>query len=203
MKIICVGLNYREHALEMKRPFPERPVVFLKPDSSILKDNKPFFIPRFSSNVHYEAEVVLKICKVGRSISERFAYRYYDELTLGVDMTARDLQSEQSASGMPWEISKGFDGSAPLGRFIRKDELGDINNISFTLLKNGERVQEGNTSDLIFSFDAIISYVSVFFTLKTGDLIFTGTPPGVGQVHHNDRLTGILAGQQVFDFNIK
>jgi len=203
MKIICIGLNYRAHALEMKSPIPERPLVFIKPDSSILKNNKPFFIPPFSSNVNYEAEIVLRICKVGRSVSEKFANRYYDALTLGVDMTARDLQAEQKKAGHPWEIAKGFDGSAPLGKFIPKEELGDMNNLSFSLLRNDITVQEGNSSDLIFPFDSIIEYVSRFFTLKTGDLIFTGTPSGVGQVHPNDTLTGFLEGNKVFEFKIK
>lgn len=203
MKIICIGLNYREHAREMNRSLPVEPVVFLKPDSALLKNNKPFFIPKFAPLIHYEAEVVLRICKVGRSVSEKFAHRYYDELTLGVDMTARDLQSKQSSAGMPWEISKAFDGSAPLGTFITREELGDMNNLSFSLAINDTVVQEGNTSDLIFTFDSIISYVSRFFTLKTGDLIFTGTPSGVGQVFSNDRLEGFLAGRRVFDFRVK
>ena len=203
MKIICIGLNYRDHALEMNRPIPEVPVVFLKPDSSLLKNNKVFFIPDFSSDIHYEAEIVLKICKLGRYIDERFAGRYYDQLTLGVDMTARDLQKKQSSSGMPWEISKGFDGSAPLGKFIPKDSLGNLSDLGFRLEKNGVKVQEGNTSDLIFSFDKIISYISRFFTLKTGDLVFTGTPAGVGRVDSNDRLAGFLGGQKVFDFMVK
>ncbi|MEZ5001055.1 MAG: fumarylacetoacetate hydrolase family protein [Bacteroidales bacterium] len=203
MKIICVGLNYREHAREMNRPIPEMPVVFLKPDSAILKNNKPFFIPPFSENIQYEAEVVLKICKVGKYIDKKFAHRYYDELTLGVDMTARDLQSQQSKSGMPWEISKSFDGSAPLGRFIPLKDIGDVNALPFYLLKNGVKVQEGNTSDLIFGFDAIISYISQFFTLKTGDLVFTGTPSGVGSLKGNDRLTGFVADTKVFDFVVK
>lgn len=203
MKILCIGRNYRAHALEMNNPLPVKPVVFLKPDSAIIKNNKPFFIPEFSSNVHYEAELVLRICKVGRFISEKFAHRYYDAITLGVDMTARDLQAEQSKAGLPWEIAKGFDGSAPLGKFIPKNELGEMNNISFTLLKNGEMVQEGSSSDLIFNFETLISYVSKFFTLKTGDLIFTGTPAGVGPVHPGDTLTGILEGRQVFEFKIK
>jgi len=153
--------------------------------------------------VNYEAEIVLRICKVGRSVSEKFANRYYDALTLGVDMTARDLQAEQKKAGHPWEIAKGFDGSAPLGKFIPKEELGDMNNLSFSLLRNDITVQEGNSSDLIFPFDSIIAYVSRFFTLKTGDLIFTGTPSGVGQVHPNDTLTGFLEGNKVFEFKIK
>jgi acylpyruvate hydrolase len=203
MKIICIGVNYRAHALEMNRPFPENPVVFMKPDSAILKNNKPFFIPGFSENVHYEAEIVLRICKVGRHISKRFAHRYYDALTLGLDMTARDLQREQGKAGLPWEIAKAFDGSAPLGKFIPKEELGEMTDLSFYLDKNGEKVQQGNSSDLIFSFDDIISYVSGFFTLKTGDLIYTGTPSGVGQVHPGDILTGTLEGRQVFEIKIK
>ncbi len=203
MKIICIGLNYSDHAHEMGKPLPEEPLVFLKADSSLLKNNKPFFIPDFSCNIHYEAEIVLRICKLGRAIAEKYSYRYYDSITLGIDMTARDLQSSLSSSGMPWEISKSFDGAAPLGEFIPVEEEGDINNISFRLEKNGDTVQSGNTSKLIFSFDRIISYVSRFFTLKTGDLIFTGTPSGVGPVSHNDRLTGYIGDRKVIDFLIK
>ena len=203
MKIICVGLNYRDHAIEMNRPYPDEPIIFLKPDSSILINNKPFFIPVFSGDIHYEAEVVLKICRVGRSIAEKYAHRYYEEITIGIDLTARDLQKKQSGAGMPWEISKSFDGSAPVGRFIPWKGLPDKGNISFMLNKNGERVQSASTSDMIFGFDSIIAYVSKFFTLKTGDLIFTGTPSGVGKVNRNDRLTGYIEGEKVIDFNIK
>lgn len=203
MKIICIGLNYLDHAREMGRKLPDRPVVFLKPDSSLLKNNKPFFIPGFSRNIHYEIEIVLRISKLGRSIAEKYASRYYDRLTLGVDMTARDLQSSLSSSGMPWEISKSFDGAAPIGEFIPVTEAGDVNNIFFRLEKNGEIVQSGNTSRLIFSFDQIISYVSAFFTLKTGDLIFTGTPAGVGPVKRNDRLRGYIGDRKIIDFIIK
>ncbi|MEA1885767.1 MAG: fumarylacetoacetate hydrolase family protein [Bacteroidota bacterium] len=203
MKIICIGLNYLDHAREMGRKLPDKPVVFLKPDSSLLKNNKPFFIPGFSGNIHYEIEIVLRICKLGRSIAEKYAYRYYDRLTLGVDMTARDLQSSLSSSGMPWEISKSFDGAAPMGEFIPVTEAGEVDNISFGLEKNGETVQSGNTSRLIFSFEQIISYVSGFFTLKTGDLIFTGTPAGVGPVKRNDRLTGYIGDRKLIDFVIK
>ncbi len=203
MKIICIGLNYKDHAVEMGRDFPAEPVVFLKPDSSVLKNNKPFFIPDFSGNIHYELEIVLRISKLGRSISEKFAHRYYDHLTLGVDLTARDMQTKFSAEGMPWDLSKSFDGSAPVGSFIPVSEAGDVDNISFRLEKNGETVQEGNSSQLIFNFDKIISYVSGFFTLKTGDLIFTGTPSGVGPVNRNDRLTGYIAGKKLIDFLIK
>ncbi|MFO7852721.1 MAG: fumarylacetoacetate hydrolase family protein [Bacteroidota bacterium] len=203
MKIICIGLNYLDHAREMNRKLPDRPVVFLKPDSSLLKNNKPFFIPGFSRNIHYEVEIVLRISKLGRSIAEKYAHRYYDRLTLGVDMTARDLQSSLSSSGMPWEISKSFDGAAPIGEFIPVTEAGDVNNIFFRLEKNGEIVQSGNTSRLIFSFDRIISYVSGFFTLKTGDLIFTGTPAGVGPMKRNDRLRGYIGDRKIIDFVIK
>ena len=203
MKVICIGLNYSDHAREMGRALPAKPVVFLKPDSSLLKNNKPFFIPGFSLNIHYEIEIVLRICKLGRSIAEKYAYRYYDQLTLGVDMTARDLQSYLSSSGMPWDISKSFDGAAPVGEFIPVNEAGDVNNIAFRLEKNSETVQAGNTSGLIFNFDMIISYVSGFFTLKTGDLIFTGTPSGVGPVQRNDRLTGYIGDRKVIDFMVR
>ncbi len=203
MKIICIGLNYKDHAEEMGRPLPAEPLVFLKPDSALLKNNKPFFIPPFSDNIHYEIEVVLRICRLGKSVAGKYAHRYYDMLTLGVDMTARDYQSAFSAAGMPWDISKSFDGAAPVGEFIPVSEAGNLDNISFSLLKNGELVQRGNTSGLIFSFDSIISWVSRFFTLKTGDLIFTGTPSGVGPVESNDRLTGFIGDRKVIDFLVK
>ncbi len=203
MKIICIGLNYGDHAREMGRTLPDKPVIFLKPDSSLLKNNKPFFIPEFSRNIHYEIEIVLRICKLGRSIPEKYAHRYYDQLTLGVDMTARELQSSLSSAGSPWEISKSFDGAAPIGKFITLQEAGDVNDISFRLEKNGETVQSGNTSRLIYNFDQIIAYVSEFFTLKTGDLIFTGTPSGVGPVNRNDRLTGYIGDRKIIDFMIK
>lgn len=203
MKIICIGLNYKDHAEEMGKALPREPLVFLKADSSLLKNNKPFFIPDFSANIHYEAEIVLRICRLGRSVAEKYACRYYDSITLGIDMTARDLQSSLSAAGQPWEISKSFDGAAPLGEFIPTSEAGDVNNLSFRLEKNGETVQEGRTSGLIFNFDSIIAYVSRFFTLKTGDLIFTGTPSGVGPVNRNDRLTGYIGERRVIDFLVK
>lgn len=203
MKIICIGLNYRRHAEEMGKPFPDEPMFFLKPDSSIIKNNKPFFLPDFSDEIHYEAEVVLRIGKLGKTVSEQFAHRYYDSVTLGIDVTARDLQRRQSERGHPWEICKAFDGSAPLGRFIPVEEVDDIHNLPFRLEINGRIVQESSTADLIFGIDTIISYVSRFFTLKTGDLIFTGTPSGVGPLHRNDRLTGFIAGQKVIDFYIR
>ena len=203
MKIICIGLNYRKHALEMGRPLPPEPVVFLKPDSSVLKKNKPFFLPGFSSMIQYEAEIVLKINKLGKSIPAKFADRYYDELTVGIDITARDIQNRNSAAGLPWELSKCFDGAAPLGTFIPVSSLPDRDNISFRLEINGKTVQQGNTSDMIFSFNQIIEYVSGFFTLKTGDLIFTGTPSGVGPLRRNDNLVAYIGDEPLLDFMVR
>ncbi len=202
MKIICIGLNYKDHAREMKRKLPSRPLVFIKPDSALIKNNKPFFIPDYDSDIDYEAELVLSISKVGRSIAPGFAHRYFDKITVGIDFTARDLQQSLSDEIMPWSISKGFDGSAPLGKFVPVSNL-DMESISFSLEKNGETVQSGCSTDMIFNFADIISYVSRFFTLKTGDLIFTGTPAGVGPVSKNDRLTAYIEGNKVLDFNIK
>jgi len=203
MKIICIGLNYRKHAIEMGWPIPNEPVVFLKPDSSILKNNKPFFLPDFSSDIHYEVEAVIKISKLGKGISAKFAPRYYDEVTLGIDITARDLQSRQAAAGMPWEISKCFDGAAPLGTFVPVNSINDMGNIDFRLEINDTIVQKSNTSDMIFGFNDIIEYVSRFFTLKTGDLIFTGTPSGVGRLNKNDNLVAFMDDKPVLDFQIK
>ena len=203
MKIICIGLNYRKHALEMGWKLPEEPVIFLKPDSAILKNNKPFFLPDFSDNIHYEVEVVIKISKLGKSISSKFAPRYFDEVTLGIDITARDLQSRQTAAGMPWEISKCFDGAAPLGTFVPVTTIKDMGDIDFRLEINERVVQKSNTSDMIFGFNDIIEYVSRFFTLKTGDLIFTGTPSCVGQLKRNDNLVAYLGDKPLLDFLIK
>jgi fumarylpyruvate hydrolase len=203
MKIICIGMNYRRHAIEMGRPFPSEPVVFMKPDSSILKKNKPFFLPDFSSEIHYEVEVVVKISKLGKGILTKFAPRYYDEITAGIDITARDLQAKLSRSMLPWEISKGFDGAAPLGRFIPINSVGKVENIDFRLEINDKTVQHSNTSDMIFSINEIVSYVSRFFTLKTGDLIFTGTPSGVGPLKRNDHLVAYINDMPLLDFMIK
>ncbi|NMC37792.1 MAG: fumarylacetoacetate hydrolase family protein [Bacteroidales bacterium] len=203
MKIICIGLNYRSHAIEMGRPFPPEPVVFLKPDSSLIKKNKPFFLPDFSNDIQYEVEVVVKISKLGKGISPEFAHRYYDEITAGIDITARDLQSRMSRERLPWEISKAFDGSAPIGEFIPVSSAGDINNLDFRLEINDRTVQKGNTGDLIFGIDNIISFVSKFFTLKTGDLIFTGTPSGVGPLRKNDNLVAYIGDRPVLDFMIR
>jgi 2-keto-4-pentenoate hydratase/2-oxohepta-3-ene-1,7-dioic acid hydratase in catechol pathway len=203
MKIICIGLNYRKHAMEMGWQVPEEPVVFLKPDSSILKNNKPFFLPGFSANIHYEVEVVIKISKLGKGISAKFAHRYYDEITAGIDITARDVQSRLAASGKPWELSKCFDGAAPLGRFIPVASKMNMADLDFRLEINDKVVQKSNTSDMIFGINEIIEYVSRYFTLKTGDLIFTGTPSGVGQLHKNDNLVAYIGDEPLLDFMIK
>jgi len=187
----------------MGSKIPDEPVVFLKPDSALLKKNKPFFLPGFSENIHYEVEVVIKISKLGKGIAAKFAHRYYDEVTLGIDITARDIQSRQSKNGMPWELSKGFDGSAPVGTFIPVSNVKNIGDLDFRLEINGKTVQQSNTSDMIFSFDEIIEYVSKFFTLKTGDLIFTGTPSGVGPLKKNDNLIAYLGDQPLLDFLIR
>ena len=203
MKIICIGRNYAEHAKEMKSQLPSEPIFFLKPDTSYLKPGNPFFIPSFSNNIHYECEIVVKICKVGKNISEKFATKYYNEIGLGLDFTARDLQEKCKANGTPWEIAKSFEGSSPISkRFIDKSSL-DLNNLSFSLLQNNKTVQQGNTKDMIFNIDKIISYVSKFMTLKTGDLIYTGTPAGVGKVNIGDNLVGYIGEKQMFEVRIK
>ena len=203
MKIICIGRNYVNHAKELNHPVPEEPIFFMKPDSAIIKNNKPFFLPDFSREIHHEVEIVLKICRVGKNINEKFAHRYYSEIGIGIDFTARDLQRKSIEQGKPWEISKAFDGSAPLGKFLKKNKLPDINSINFQLDINGKTVQKGNTKDLIFSFDNLIAYISRFVTLKTGDLIFTGTPAGVGTVKIGDHLTASIEGILLLDFFIK
>jgi 2-keto-4-pentenoate hydratase/2-oxohepta-3-ene-1,7-dioic acid hydratase in catechol pathway len=189
--------------MEMDWPVPIEPVVFLKPDSSLLKNNKPFFLPDFSDNIHYEVEMVIKISKLGKGIAAKFAPRYYDEVTLGIDITARDIQNRQAKAGMPWELSKCFDGAAPVGSFVPVTGLKDMSDLDFSLEINGKVVQKSNTSDMIFGFNEIIEYVSKFFTLKTGDLIFTGTPSGVGQLNKNDNLVAFLGNKPVLDFLIK
>ena len=202
MKIICMGLNYRQHCQEMGWEYPKEPVVFMKPDSALLKKNKPFFLPDFSQNIHYEVEVVVKISKLGKGIAAKYAQRYYDEITVGIDITARDIQGRNSKAGLPWELSKGFDGAAPVGEFIPAGSF-DIRNIDFSLVINEKTVQKSNTSDLIFGVDEIIEYVSRYYTLKTGDLIFTGTPSGVGQLHRNDNLVAYIGDKPLLDFMIK
>ena len=203
MKVICIGLNYKQHCAEMGWKLPSEPVVFLKPDSALLINNKPFFLPNFSDNIHYEAEVVVKINKVGKSIAAKFAHRYYKEVTIGIDITARDIQERQIKAGKPWDLAKGFDGAAPLGTFIPLNEDRQIDNLDFNLKINGKTVQKSNTSDLIFRVDKIIEYVSNFYTLKIGDLIFTGTPSGVGKLNRNDNLVACIGEKVVLDFLIK
>ena len=204
MKIICIGRNYVEHAKELNNPLPSEPVFFLKPDTALLIRNRPFYYPEFSDNIHYEVEIVLKISKVGKYIDERFADTYYDEIGIGIDFTARDLQKKAKEKGLPWEKAKAFDFSAPLSdRFIPKKDLDETGNISFTLLKNGKEVQKGNTANMIFSFRQIISYVSRFITLKTGDLIFTGTPEGVGPVKVGDVLEAYIGSERMLKCEIR
>lgn len=202
MKIICIGRNYAEHAKEMKSAVPTEPVFFMKPDTALLKE-EDFYIPEFSKELHHEIELVLKISKVGKHIEEKFANKYYDEIGLGIDFTARDIQAKCKEKGLPWEKAKAFDNSAPIGKFIKKEELKNLNEINFELKINGESKQIGNSKDLIFSFDKVISYVSQFITLKQGDLIYTGTPEGVGPVKVGDKLEGFLNGSSFLKLNIK
>lgn len=202
MKIICIGRNYAEHAKELGNEIPENPVIFMKPDTALLKKNTDFYIPEFSKDVHYETEVVIKISKGGKYIQEENAEKYFDEIALGIDFTARDLQSSLKQKGLPWELSKGFDGSAVVSEFFPKEDF-NLNSLNFFLLKNKEKVQDGNTTMMLFSPAKIIAFVSQYFTLRTGDLIFTGTPKGVGKVEENDILEGFLENQKVFDLRIQ
>ncbi|MCD6346670.1 MAG: fumarylacetoacetate hydrolase family protein [Bacteroidales bacterium] len=203
MKIIAIGRNYVQHAKELNNPVPDEPVVFLMPDTCILNNNKPFFYPDFSNNIHHEIEIVLKISKVGRNIDLRFAHRYFEEITVGVDFTARDLQKIAKEKGLPWEKAKAFDGAAPVGKFVRLDKCTDPKAVDFSLDINDQRIQTGNTSHMLFSFDEIISHVSKYFTLQMGDLIFTGTPAGVGPVTVGDRLVGKIGDEVLLDFVVK
>lgn len=203
MKIICVGLNYQQHVDELNMARPTEPVIFLKPDSSILRVNTPFFIPDFANEFHYETEIVARICRVGRHIDVRFAHRYYDQIGIGIDFTARDLQRELVSHGLPWERAKAFDQSAAISPFMPKTDFADVQNIDFHLEINGELRQQGNTRDMIFSIDELVSYVSRYFTLKIGDLIYTGTPVGVGPVKINDRLQAFIGDKKMMDFLIK
>ena len=202
MKIICIGRNYAKHIEELANERPENPVVFLKPDSSILPRKNPFFIPPFSSDVHYEVEVLVKINKVGKHIATRFAHKYYDEVGLGIDFTARDIQQQCKEKGLPWEKAKAFDGSAVIGDFYDKSNF-DLENLSFKLFKNDKVVQDGNTKAMLWKVDELISYVSQYFTLKKGDIIFTGTPAGVGKVSENDILIGEINNRKAFEIRVK
>ncbi len=203
MKIIAIGRNYAAHIKELNNPTPENPVIFLKPDTAVLKDNKPFYIPDFSSDIHYELEVVLKISKEGKHISEKFAANYYEEVGLGIDFTARDLQTLHKEKGLPWELAKAFDNSAAISTFVSKTQFSDIHNLDFELKINNQNRQTGNTKNMLFPFERIIAFVSKYITLKKGDLIFTGTPEGVGKVLPGDKLEAWLAGQQLLNFDIK
>jgi 2-keto-4-pentenoate hydratase/2-oxohepta-3-ene-1,7-dioic acid hydratase in catechol pathway len=203
MKLICIGRNYSEHIKELENEKPTDPVVFLKPDTSILLKKQPFFIPDFSDDVHHEVELLVKINKVGKHIAKKFAHKYYDQIGLGIDFTARDLQSELKAKGLPWEKAKAFDGAAVIGDWLPKQDFEDLNNINFSLVKNQTIVQQGNTKLMLYKIDEIIEYVSKYFTLKIGDIIFTGTPAGVGRVVANDKLTGFIEDKELFSITIK
>lgn len=203
MKIICIGRNYLAHIEELDRDLPTKPLFFMKPATALLLPHNPFFYPEFSKKVHYETELVLRVCKSGRSIEEKFAHKYYDAISVGIDFTARDVQQECIAKGHPWEIAKAFDSSAPIGDFKPISELKDPKNIKFGMKLNDEWVQQGDSADMIFNFDHIVSYVSQFVTLKEGDYIFTGTPRGVGEVHVGDKLELFLEGEPVFWFRVK
>ncbi|GAB2485206.1 fumarylacetoacetate hydrolase family protein [Algoriphagus taiwanensis] len=203
MKIICIGRNYAAHIEELKNEKPGKPVVFLKPDTALLKGGAPFFHPDFSENIHHEVELVLKISKEGKYVQPQFAHRYFEEIGLGIDFTARDLQDQCKAKGLPWEIAKAFNGSAPIGDFKSVSDFADLKDIDFHLEINGELKQKGNTSLMLFDFATIISYVSQFFTLKKGDLIYTGTPAGVGPVKIGDHLTGFIGNEKILDFEVK
>ena len=203
MKIICVGRNYTDHIKELENNKPKEPVLFLKPDSSIILNNKPFFIPDFSKNIHYELELIIKISRLGKHIQEKFSHKYYDFIGLGIDFTARDLQSDLKNKGLPWEKSKAFDGSCFISKWINKSEFNDVNNLNFKLNKNGKTVQKTNSKLMLWKIDELISYISTFFTLKIGDVIFTGTPAGVGKVLIGDNLEGFIEDNKIFNLNIK
>ncbi len=203
MKIIAIGRNYAAHAKELNNAIPTKPIIFLKPDTAVLKDNKPFYIPDFSSDIHYELEIVLKVCKEGKHITEKFAANYYDEIGLGIDFTARDIQSEHKEKGLPWELAKAFDNSAAVSNFLPKADFATMYDLHFELQINKETRQNGHTANLLFSFEKIIAFVSQYITLKKGDLIFTGTPEGVGKVNPGDHLEAWLEGKQLLDFGVK
>ena len=203
MKILCIGRNYEEHAKELKNPLPSEPVVFMKPDSSLLRNNDPFYLPDFAQSFHHEVELVFKINRLGKNIEERFAHRYYSEVALGIDFTARDLQDDLRSKGLPWEKCKAFDGSAVLSQFVPISKYADIKNLQFKLLVNVETRQTGNSDAMIFNIDQIIAHLSKYFTLKIGDLIYTGTPAGVGEVKLGDRLQGYIEEEVFFDFLVK
>ncbi len=203
MKIICIGRNYAQHAKELGNAIPEKPVIFLKPETSVLKNNAPLFYPDFTHDLHYETELVFKIAKAGKHINRKFAHKYYEEIGIGIDFTARDIQNECKQKSLPWEIAKAFDGSAPVGTFIPKNSITNLKNIAFHLTKNGLIVQKGNSANMIFFIDEIIEYASSFFTLKPGDLIFTGTPEGVGSIQKGDKLEASINDEKLLEVEIK
>ena len=203
MKLICIGRNYTKHIEELENEKPIDPVVFLKPDTAILLKKQPFFIPDFSNDVHHEVEILVKINKVGKHIDRKFAHKYYDEIGLGIDFTARDLQSQLKSKGLPWEKAKAFDGAAVIGKWLPKTNFKNVDNISFTLHKNDTIVQDGNTNLMLWKIDELIEYVSKYFTLKIGDIIFTGTPAGVGKVVANDKLKGFIENEEMFSITVK
>ena len=203
MKIICIGRNYIDHAKELNNPVPTKPVFFMKPDTALIQKHNPFFYPEFSNDIHYEVELVLKVCKNGRHIEEKFANKYFNQIGIGIDLTARDLQNNCKAKGLPWEIAKAFDNSAPLGEFLSVSDFDDLNNIDFSLKINNEIRQSGNSGDMIFSFEKVIAYISQFITLKIGDLIFTGTPVGVGPIKLEDHFEAFIEDKKLLDFNVK
>ena len=203
MKIICIGRNYADHTAELQHARPDEPVVFIKSDTAIAQSNLPFFIPEFSNDVHHEVEVLVKINRIGKHIQSKFAHKYYNEIGLGIDFTARDVQQKLKSNGLPWEKAKAFDGSAVVGKWFEKSTLGDLTTIPFALYKNGTIVQEANTSLMLWSIDEIIAYVSQYFTLKIGDILFTGTPAGVGAVEKNDKLEGFIHERKAFSVTVK
>ncbi|MFI2742529.1 fumarylacetoacetate hydrolase family protein [Zhouia sp. PK063] len=203
MKIICIGRNYTDHIKELENEKPTDPVIFIKPDSAVLKLTDDFYIPEFSNEVHHEVEVLVKINKLGKHINEKFAHKYYDQISIGIDFTARDVQNKLKEKGLPWEKAKSFDGAAVIGEWLPKEEFSNLNDINFRLEKNGATVQEGNTSLMLWKIDELISYISQYFTLKIGDVIFTGTPAGVSKVNPDDVITGFLEDKEMFSINIK
>ncbi len=203
MKIICIGRNYADHISELNNERPTEPVIFMKPDTAVVLKKFPFVLPEFSKDVHHEVEILIKINRVGKYIDKKFAPNYYQEIGLGIDFTARDLQSKLKEKGLPWEIAKGFDGSAVIGKFVDKSKFSSLSDINFELKKNNETAQQGNTSLMLWQIDELIAYVSQFFTLKIGDIIFTGTPKGVAAVAENDVLEGFIEGESMFKINVK
>lgn len=203
MKVIAIGRNYIDHAKELNNPIPTSPVIFMKPDTALLKDNKDFYYPEFSKDIHFECELIVRICNEGKHVTKKFAHKYYDAIGLGIDFTARDIQADHKAKGLPWELAKAFDQSAVISNLIPKEDFADINNIPFHLQKNGVMVQTGNIKDMLFDVDTLIVYISKFITLRKGDLIYTGTPAGVGPVQIGDKLEGFIADKSMFTTHIK